>query len=59
MGRLAMELEKMSPQNIDDLKKSQKQYGKELTLDYCHSLVDSMKNRLQQVIDRNGIRTDY
>ena len=59
-GRLAMELEKISPQNIDDLKKSLKTIWKRtITLDYCHSLVDSMKNRLQQVIDRNGIGTDY
>ena len=56
-----MELEKIPPQNIDDLKKSLKSiWERTITLEYCHSLVDSMQNRLEQVIDRSGKKkTDY
>ena len=59
-GRMSIELQKLSPQNADDLRKALKTLWRRLvTREYCESLINSMGNRLKQVIDREGQKTDY
>ena len=59
-GRLGTEIQKFTPKTLDDLKKRLRSLWKRfITQDYCKKLIESMHNRMQQVIERKGLKVDY
>ena len=59
-GRMETELAKISPKTIDNLTKGLKSLWRRiLTPEYCQTLVMSMKERLKQVIDRQGKKASF
>ena len=59
-GRMGTEIQKFTPSTVDDLYKRLKSLWKQLvTKHYCEKLIDSMNNRMKQVIERKGLKIDY
>ena len=59
-GLIARSLQKLNPKTIDEVRKFIRSLWKKYTTKaHCESLVDSMKNRLEEVQARLGEKIDY
>lgn len=59
-GRVESEVQKLYPQTIEQLTKAIKTIWRNvITRDYCETLVNSMRNRMQQLLDRGGRKISY
>ena len=59
-GRMETEIHKLNPHTLEQLQKSIKTIWKNVIIrDYCEKLVEFMKNKMQELLNKNGEKINY